>query len=373
MYKPLLTFLAAASIAIAALTGCSKKAEIVPGAVWTDTEGQQINAHGGGVLYHDGLYYWYGENRPQKGFTSEAGVNVYSSPDLTTWTPLGLALTVSDEPGSDIESGCIIERPKVIYNPKTGKFVMWFHLELKGQGYGPARAAVAVADRPEGPFTFVKSGRVNPGIYPENMPEEVRNSGVTIENLEWWTPRWYEAVDSGAIALRDIEGGQMARDQTVFVDDDGKAYHIYSSEDNLTLNVAELNDEYTGHTGKYVRIFPAGHNEAPAIFKHNGKYWMIASGCTGWAPNEARLMTAENIYGPWEQLPNPCVGPDAELTFKGQSNYILPVEGQPGKFIAMFDRWNPENLFDSRYVWLPIDFKEDGTPYVEWRDSWILD
>ena len=33
-----------------------------------------------------------------------------------------------------------MERPKVIYNKQTGKFVMWFHLELKGRGYGPARA-----------------------------------------------------------------------------------------------------------------------------------------------------------------------------------------------------------------------------------------
>ena len=47
----------------------------------------------------------------------------------------------------------------------------------------------------------------------------------------------------------------MSRDMTVFVDDDGKAYHIYSSEENLTLNIAELNSGYNAHTGKYIRIF----------------------------------------------------------------------------------------------------------------------
>lgn len=353
-----------------ALGGCAKKVEIESGTAWYDTEGQQINAHGGGIMYHDGLYYWYGENRPQKGFTSEAGVNVYSSPDLKNWTPLGLALTVSDEPGSDIEKGCIIERPKVIYNEKTGKFVMWFHLELKGRGYEAARAAVAVADNPAGPFKFLRSGRVNPGKYPENMPEDIRTSGVTIDSLEWWTPEWYAAVDSGAICLRDLDGGQMARDQTVYVDSDGKAYHIYSAEDNLTLNIAELNDDYTDHTGRYVRVDPAGHNEAPAIFKHGDRYWLLTSGCTGWAPNEARLHTATNIMGPWERLENPCTGPDAELTFKGQSTYILPVEGKDDLFIAMFDRWNPENLFDSRYVWLPVEYGEDGTPFISWKERW---
>lgn len=55
---------------------------------------------------------------------------------------------------------------------------------------------------------------------------------------------------------RDLKDGQMSRDMTLFVDDDGKAYHIYSSEDNLTLQIAELADDYLSHTGKYIRIFP---------------------------------------------------------------------------------------------------------------------
>ena len=90
----------------------------------------------------------------------------------------------------------------------------------------------------------------------------------------------------------------MARDMQLFVDDDGKAYHIYSSEDNLTLHIAELSEDYLSHTGKYVRLAPAGHNEAPAIFKKDGMYWMITSGCTGWDPNEARMFSAPSIWGP---------------------------------------------------------------------------
>ena len=103
---------------------------------------------------------------------------------------------------------------------------------------------------------------------------------------------------------RDLEGGQMSRDMTLYVDDDGIAYHIYSSEENLTLQIAELTDDYQGHSGKYVRLFPGGHNEAPAIFKKDGTYWMITSGCTGWAPNAARLFSAPFIWGPWTQHPN---------------------------------------------------------------------
>ena len=56
-----------------------------------------------------------------------------------------------------VTAGCVIERPKVIYNNKTDKFVLWFHLELKGQGYSAAQTGVAVADKPTGPYSFLKA------------------------------------------------------------------------------------------------------------------------------------------------------------------------------------------------------------------------
>lgn len=334
------------------------------GEVWPDSEGNHINVHGGCVLKADSLYYWYGEIRPNRGFTMDRGVGCYVSPDLVNWRSAGSVLTLSDTPGADIEKGCIIERPKVVYNPKTGKYVMWFHLELKRRGYAAARAGVAVSDSPEGPFEFIGSGRVNPGIWPENMPQEDRDATITEEGLEGWTPEWKEAVARGLYTHRDFEGGQMSRDMTIFVDDDGKAYHVYSSEENLTLQIAELSDDYTSHTGRYIRIFPAGHNEAPAVFKHDGRYWMITSGCTGWAPNEARLMTATDMLGEWTQLPNPCVGPNSDKTFGGQSNYVLAIPGAEPRYIAMFDEWHPRHLSDSRHIWIPVTFGADGIPQI---------
>ena len=343
--------------------------DIVSGEVWKDTGGNVINAHGGGILFNNGKYYWFGEHRPSSGFTTQVGVTCYSSTDLRNWKYEGVALAVSDETGSDIEKGCIIERPKVIYNQKTGKYVMWFHLELKGRGYGPSRAGVAVSDTPAGPYRFIRSGRVNPGVYPLNMTREEKKLTWNPKDYEWWTPEWREAVNKGMFVKRDLEGdGQMSRDMTLFVDDDGTAYHIYSSEENLTLHIAELSDDYLSHTGKYIRIFPGGHNEAPAIFKKDGTYWMIASGCTGWEPNEARLMTASSILGEWLQLSNPCVGKDAEITFGGQSTYILPQKD--GGYMFMADAWRPKNLSDSRYIWLPVRFNGKGIPFIEWVDKW---
>ncbi len=339
--------------------------------VWNDDKGSHINAHGGGVLFHQGRYYWYGEHRLPKGDAPSGGVSCYSSADLCNWVNEGIVLATTNEAGHDLERGCIIERPKVIFNPITGQFVMWFHLELKGQGYAAARAGVAVSDSPTGNFQFLRSGRINAGVYPANMTQEER--AFIFDNdkyKEWWTAEWYRAIDKGLFVKRDLESGQMSRDMTLYVDEDGKAYHIYSSEDNLTLHIAELTDDYLHHTGNYIRLFPGGHNEAPAIFKKEDTYWMIASGCTGWQPNEARLFSSPTMWGPWTQHANPCIGTDAAITFGGQSTFALPVEGANQLVIFMADVWNPDNLIDSRYVWLPVEFQSDGTPTIAWSEQW---
>ena len=322
-----------------------------------------VNAHGGMILEKDGVYYWYGEHRGDGTPGSlQQGVSLYTSDDLRDWKNRGIVLQLLDSVGHPLELGCKIERPKVIYNPATGKYVMWFHHELKDRGYDAAQAGVAVADTPEGPFSFIRSARVNPGIYPENLSEEDRSSAWNPE-LEWWSEPWYDQLRHGSFVKRDLDGGQMARDMTLYIDKDGKAYHIYSSEDNLTLQIAELDSTFTNHTGRYIRVSPGGHNEAPAIFEKDGTYWMITSGCTGWAPNAARLLRADSIMGEWTQLEgNPARGEGAETTFDTQGTYIMKIGDN---FTFMADRWNPQNLGDSRHVWLPVKFDESGTPYLE--------
>ena len=131
-----------------------------------------------------------------------------------------------------------------------------------------------------------------------------------------------------------------------------------------------LTDDYLDYTGRYVRIAPGGQNEAPTIFKRDGVYWMITSGCTGWTPNEARMFKAASLWGPWEQLPSPFVGKDAKKSFHTQGTYIFKVEGMEDGFVFMADRWNPQSLKNSRHIWLPIDFEADGTPVIRWVDSW---
>lgn len=190
---------------------------------------------------------------------------------------------------------------------------------------------------------------------------------------DWWTPDWRREVEKGMYLWRDMKEGQMSRDMTVFVDDDGKAYHITSSQENLTLLISELTDDYLDFTGRFVMVAPGGQNEAPCIFRRNGTYWLICSGCTGWAPNEARMFRSKSIWGPWEQLPSPFVGTatgyqdmPANKTFGAQGTYILQRGSQ---LLFMADIWNPRHLAQSLHLLLPIRFDEQGTPVIAWADK----
>jgi len=314
------------------------KAEIISGIVWNDTDGNPINAHGGGIMFHNDIYYWYGEHKGDSTYRLDwvttwecwraeaGGVSCYSSKDLVNWTFESVALpSTPDDEMSDLHPSQVIERPKVVYNDKTKKFVMWMHIE--SPDYEKAHAGVAISDSPTGPFTYLGSFKPN---------------------------------------------GGDSRDQTLFKDEDGRAYHIYSSEWNKTLYIGLLNEEYTQHTGVYTRNFINLSRGAPAIFKHDGKYYLISSGCTGWDPNVAECAVADSMLGEWMVIGNPCIGKDADSTYYAQSTFVLPVEGKKDFYVAMFDRWNKTNLIDSRYVWLPLTFK-DGKPVVEWQDKWTLE
>lgn len=102
-----------------------------PGRIWLDTEGNPIQAHGGGILYDQGIYYWFGENKDGKTRldpnispwhrVNVIGVSCYSSRDLLNWNFEGLVLPAdTTDTGSDLHPTKVFERPKVIRNPKTG-------------------------------------------------------------------------------------------------------------------------------------------------------------------------------------------------------------------------------------------------------------
>jgi len=377
------------------------RTSITPGQLWPDLDGKPIDAHGAGFFYDEQTetYYWYGEYH--KGGWPAVGVRVYSSKDLMNWTDGGMALTTlqsmddfDNDPliselyagredrvdiWADIRRGRIIERPKVIYNDKTKKYVMWAHMDgdkdpyNDNANYGKARAGYAISDSPTGPFVYQKSYRM------DRAPEGEKD---------------FFPTDKG-----------MARDMTLFKDDDGTGYLIYSSEENLTLYISKLTEDYSDVTGwhkegrtddkgnpvrdstyqaqygvDYVRVFPGGQREAPAMFKYQGKYYILTSGASGWAPNENKVTVADNIFGPWSTQTNPFVrtlptDPDPGKAFGTQTTAVIPVDPEKGKFIYVGDTWNGGNFSNdaAKYVFLPIEFGIGSDIAIKWYNSWTPD
>lgn len=363
------------------------RTSFTPGEPWLDTDGDVIQAHGGQVVVSEDaegtLYLWYGEDR-SNGYAATPGVHVYSSRDLYSWTDEGLALrtlataeeidtdpyftalygeyteeqraavvrdllTVPEE-GSDVPAA-ILERPKVIHNAAKGTWVMWVHAdgpsETSTAQYAKARAGVAVSDSPTGPFRWIDSYRLHHA--PEGEPD--------------WQP--------------DNPG--MARDMTLFLDDDGTAYIIYSSEENYSLFISRLDEDFTQLATPaedavkgvdFIRPYIGAHREAPALFKRGGTYYLITSGATGWDPNPASYATATEILGEWTDHGNPCVGDEASTTFRSQSTHVIPVDPEKGTYIYMGDRWTPSDLKNAPYVWLPLRFGEGTHTELVWEDSW---
>lgn len=295
------------------------------GMIWYDTEGNSIQAHGGMILLHQGMYYWYGENKNGDTWIAPSGdirvdfigISCYSSPDCMNWKNEGIVLSVSSDPDSDLFRDRVCERPKVIYNKKTKKFVMWMHIDTVD--YTAARAGVAISDSPAGPFTYLYS------ILPNRSD---------------------------------------CRDMTIFQDDADHAYLIHSSDWNKTLRISPLTDDYTQLTGVCTKAFIGQEREAPAIFCHDNMYYMITSGCTGWNPNAALYGISKNILSGWKLIDNPCCGENARMTFYGQSTYVFRKEEQ---LYLMLDHWNPEDLKNSGYSFLPITV-DDMTVTIPWQD-----
>ena len=337
--------------------------------VWLDTSGRAINAHGGGMLFYNNRFYWYGENKTAgwEGRLAFDGVHCYTSSNLVDWTDCGVVLDVVDDPASPIVRGCRIERPKVIYNPATKKFVMYFH--SSDANHTIAKRGLAVSDSPTGKFTFLGVSRANAGFAPVNMTAAEAAFDTTLIPPERSLPTGdSDEVRKYPVFRRDQMAGQMARDMNLFVDVDGKAYHLFSSEQNSTMHFAELSDDFLNWTGRYARILPYGWNEGMALFRRNNLYYLLMSGCTGWDPNAARSASASHIFGPWTTHGNPCRGPNAELTFGCQSTAVFEYDG---KHIAMFDHWHPKSFDQSGYTWLPVKFGDDGTYTFDWQDEFF--
>ncbi|MBK0381932.1 family 43 glycosylhydrolase [Pedobacter sp. SD-b] len=314
--------------------------KIYPDRLWRDTNGNPINAHSAGIYYEKGYYYWYGEHKLErtsetKGHT-DGGMHAYRSKDLINWEDLGLVLSVDyKNKNADMAYGCIFQRPKVVYNAKTKKYVAFFKLYLKGVGYGVCHTGVATADHPQGPFT-----------YSHKFLASSQNG-------------------SGDFAL--------------YQDEKGNLYHFTVRKSDRVFVKARMTDDYMNPATEYLPCKGVTvSTEGPAIFYSSGTYHLLGSGSTGWNPNPARYFTSKSLEGPWVNEGNPCSGINPisnlgpEKTYDGQSTFIVKIEGKSNQYIALFDVWKPKDIYNSKYIWLPFKLKNDKMQ-ISWIDSWNMD
>eukprot|EP00935_MAST-01C_sp_MAST-1C-sp1_P002166 g2166.t1 len=343
--RPLLVATAVAAFCAAA---AADQTPLTNGDAWIDTDGNQIEAHGGCILKIGGVYHWYGSTKKEldyKGakclFECSLGINLYTSTDLLSWKFAGLVFnhTQIDVPAAGLPGGNVpvlpfrIERPKVIYNAQTKMYVLVFHCE--DAPYKVGLRGVARSPTPTGPFEWVHAENPN-GLFSMDMTEYVDPNDPKQTAYHIRTARFNPDTHKGPNTQWTV-GSQLSAD------------YLTTAPGAVCFNASVS-------------------AEGQAMMYHNGAYYMFASHLSGLAVNAARLLrcrakilsdccTPAGAPTKWEDLGNPAVGsattPEGDgpsKTFNSQSTFVLPLEdqdedrAQPKKAVGLWmgDRWNPD-------------------------------
>lgn len=344
---------------------------IRPGQIWLDTNGKRIQAHAGNIWYEDGVYYWYGENKEFTDGKSKIwtwGIRYYSSTDLYNWKDEGLL--IAPEPKdkkSPLHPNRKLDRPHIIKNAKTGKYVCWIKYCDKPE------FSILAADAFRGPYTLVRS-------HYKPFGKKVGDFDLTV-------------------------------DETT-----GKAY-LYVECDHKDLISCELTEDYLAaadtYKMHYENVKPPFTREGVTHFVRNGRHYLLTSGMTGYIPNPSEVAVSDDWQGPYMVQGNPHINDDSSASFNSQISGVFK-HPKMDLYIALADRWVPDYPVDREryewlkrvigsnynkeykstikekmqlmktplmasantsiadYVWLPIRFDGDRA-YIEWHEEWKIE
>ena len=317
-------------IVLAAFSGfAQKQTTIFPKELWKDTDGNHIQAHGGGIIKIKKTYYWYGEQRRQGLDSNSRYVSCYVSKDLINWKIKGDVLKQTKPDTALINNRWVLERPKVYYNAKTKKYIMYMHLDgaLKTSkyaiAYDYARVGVAISDKPTGPFKYLKS-------------------------------------------FRPL--GKESRDIGQFIDDDGSAYLIFESRPDKGFYIAQLSDDFLSVEKEIAFI----HSplEGGAVVHYKGLYYAVGSGLSGWSPNPNKVATSVSLAGPWSEFVD--IAPPKTKTYGSQSTMFVKVVGKKETTVIFLgDIWKPKTQWESTYLWMPVEIG-DGKLWLPEPKPWTI-
>lgn len=286
------------------------------GTPWYDTDGNVVNAHGVGVLEHEGRFYLFGEYKTDDR-NAFVGFACYSSSDLATWSFEGLALP--QQPDGRLGPDRIGERPKVLRSAATGLFVLFAHSD--DLGYTDPCIVVATSETITGPYAL-RGPLLRDG-----------------EPLRRWDMGVFEDLDGTAYLLAH-EGGihRLAPD-------------LLSIEETVADDLA-----------------PGG--ESPAMLVRDGTYWLLFSNKTSWERNDNSALSAPSPAGPWTH--RGLIAPQGSLTWNSQCSFVLRLAD--GRHVYLGDRWSfPHQASSATQVWLPLEVSADRIALPEYREAWRLD
>lgn len=328
--KSLLNGLLLALLAGCATPTCAPKDLLIRNHTrWLDTDGNPIDCHEGGILRVKQVFYWVGRSYKgnvdgifgKDGAKFRCGFVCYSSTDLVHWKNRGGVLSY---PSDGFLTKGTWHRPRMIFNAKTGQYVLWFFMFPDGTK-STFTMVVATSDAPTGPFT-----------------------------------------------VRTGEGFHVGGDLTAFLDRDGRGYLCY--EEKRKIHVQELTPDFTGLTGPVtVALTEDGRqHEGSSLACYKGRYILAGSDVVGLNPSETAYAVADAPLGPYEYK-----GLMSEQkTWKSQiCGFVYVAESD--RLIAMCDQWltGPDGKRapgeESAQLWLPVRFDPGtGVARLEPVESW---
>lgn len=246
------------------------------------------------------------------GFQDTHNITLYTSPDLSqgSWRFQANILPLGARPQG------IYYRPKVVFNAKTGLYVLWVNWLSNRRDFGSSSYLVATSETPAGPFKVVN----------EKVPTKFTVGG----------------------------------DFDLFVDDDGEAYFIYTSiTENHGISIERLAPDYLSSTQVSTGILSDGAcYEAPTMFKRDGLYYALyATCCCFCTEGDTRyVVTASSPLGFATSLPRHSLGNAGGA----QENYVAQIATTQGTtYLWTGDRWNsaPDGVKDHDFqYWAPLEF-----------------
>ncbi|MCI4656907.1 family 43 glycosylhydrolase [Cryobacterium zhongshanensis] len=314
---------------------------------WYDTAGNPIYSQGGGVFRFGDTYYWYGVRytgsesyftNPTKIYGNTArdvkfvAITAYSSRDLVNWTFEGnvatpetaLAIPASKDVSSDyfsrmtsLNDASWLGRLGVVYNENTGKYVLLTQMETSFDPVRDTNAAVLSleSDTPTGPFHYA------------NLQTKIQNTPV-----------------------------QGTGDQTVFTDDDGTDYLVFSSRNGRKYSyVSKISDADSLSVEPAVQVgYVGAGREGNAMFKLDGRYYIATSDLHGWNSSVTHVISSssadiQGAYSAEYTLP----GTEKDYSHVTQTGFFVTVTGTTrDTVIYAGDRW--------------ADFAWNGLGYNQW-------